>query len=49
MDHNFSYRTDRYNFWPIYEAIKTYYPLGIEKREGGVFFEYSGISNLKRL
>ncbi len=49
MDHNFSFRTDRYNFWPIYEAIKKYYPLGIEKRNGGIYFTYPGIAELEKL
>ena len=49
MDHNFSYRTDRYNFWAVYEALKSYYPLGIERREGGIYFEYSGIKELERI
>ncbi len=49
MDHNLSFRTDRYNFWPIYEAIKTYYPLGITQREGGIYYEYSGMAELNKI
>ncbi|WP_258097601.1 hypothetical protein [Marinoscillum pacificum] len=30
-NHNFSFRTDRYDFWPIYDAIKKYYPIGISE------------------
>ena len=30
-NHNFSFRTDRYDFWSIYEAIKKYYPIGISE------------------
>ena len=49
MNYNFSFRTDRYNFWPIYQALKTYYPLGIERREGGIYFKYPGIAELGKL
>ena len=49
MDHNFTFRADRYNFWSIYEALKTYYPIGIEKRVGGIYFEYPGITELERM
>ena len=49
MKSSFSFRTDRYDFWPIYNVIKTYYPLGIRKHEGGVYFEYSGIVEMEKI
>ena len=49
MDHIFSYRTDRYDFWAVYETLKSYYPLGIERHEGGIYFEYPGIKELERI
>jgi hypothetical protein len=49
MLHNFSYRIDRYDFWAIYEAIKKYYPIGIDKREGGNYFLYQGIKDLEKV
>ncbi len=46
---NFSFRTDRYDFWPIYEALRKFYPIGIKNQEGGIFYDYPGIIALGRL
>lgn len=41
----FNFRDDRYNYWPIYEAIKTYYPIGVPRF--GSFFTYPGLKRLE--
>lgn len=33
----FVFNVDKYNFWPLYETIKKYYPIGILK-ENSKFF-----------
>ena len=41
MKHNFSFSSHEYNFWEIYQAIMKYYPIGIDRGEGGgIYFEY---------
>lgn len=50
MRHNFSFNSDVYDFWEIYEAIKKYYPIGLERGQGdGIYFEYSGIKELEKI
>lgn len=44
----FYFNSQKYDFWPIYESIKQYYPLGIS-REGSLFFQYSGLDELGKL
>ena len=43
---NFSFNPDTHNFWPIYEAIRQYYPIGLERNEYGPYYKYSGIKKL---
>jgi len=46
----FSFNSDIYNLWEIYEAIKKIYPIGVPRGEGeGIFFEYSGIKKLNEI
>lgn len=47
MNDNFSFNNKDYNFWPIYESIKTYYPIGIENDYPGIFFDYWGLKKLE--
>lgn len=49
MEPIFTFRTDRYDFWPIYEAIKAYYPIGLERTEHSIYFQYPGIKRLEAL
>lgn len=48
MKNYFSFRTDRYDFWPVYDAIKKYYPLGVSK-DYDSYFEYPGLKMLEKL
>jgi len=38
----FSFNTQTHNFWPVYEAIKTYYPIGIRYSYPSLYTEYEG-------
>lgn len=49
MDPNFNFRADRFNLWPIYDAIKTFYPIGLQRFEGSVYFDYPGIKKLEEI
>ena len=49
MDSNFAFNSYSYDFWEVYEVIKKYYPIGIDRKEKGVYHDYSGIKELKRL
>ena len=43
MKTNFSFNPNTHNFWPIYEAIKKYYSIGIQMNEGrGIHPKYNG-------
>jgi hypothetical protein len=44
----FSFNPDRHNFWPIYETIVKYYPIGISK-ESPLYFRYPGIKALEEI
>jgi hypothetical protein len=47
---NFSFNSNEYDFWEIYEVIKNYYPIGINRgKGGGIYFEYSGIKELEKI
>jgi hypothetical protein len=39
----FSFNPNKYNFWPIYETIKKYYPLGIIKENKNFYYSYEGL------
>ncbi|MVN22444.1 polysaccharide deacetylase family protein [Mucilaginibacter arboris] len=41
----FSFNSVKYNFWPLYEAIKLYYPIGIP-HDSSLYINYPGIKNL---
>ncbi len=43
---SFSFNSSKHNFWPIYEAIQFYYPIGIERSENSIYFKYPGIKKL---
>lgn len=51
MNYNFSFNTKTLDFWPIYEAIKKYYPIGIQKGEEGrgIYHKYHGIELLEKI
>ncbi len=44
---NFSFNSSEHNFWPVYDAIKFYYPIGIKRADKSVYFDYPGIKKLE--
>jgi len=45
----FSFNSHKYNFWPIYETIVKYYPVGISKNNNKLYNFHKGIIELKNL
>jgi hypothetical protein len=46
----FSFNTDKHDFWPIYDAIKQFYPIGIQKNDDdGMYVSYPGIKLLETI
>lgn len=47
FDHNLK----KYNFWPLYDSIKKYYPIGLSKQEPELefFLDYPGWKQLQAL
>ena len=44
----FSFNSNLYDLWDIYDRIKSFYPIGIPRGEGvGIFFEYPGLKKLE--
>ena len=38
----FSFNSDKYDFWSVYEAIQKYYPIGVDKSLGKLYSSYKG-------
>lgn len=50
MNNTFTFDSAQYNFWPIYDCIKQYYPLGIPKNYGeGIYVEYKGFTDMEKI
>jgi hypothetical protein len=45
----FYFNTDKFDFWKMYDDIKKYYPIGIRKEEGSIFFFYPGLKELENI
>ncbi|MDR3711992.1 MAG: hypothetical protein P4L51_04190 [Puia sp.] len=45
----FSFNHEKYDFWPVYDCIKKYYPIGIPKDDTGLYKSYSGIRSLEKI
>ncbi|MBT8183012.1 MAG: hypothetical protein KJO53_15645 [Eudoraea sp.] len=46
----FSFNSFSHDLWPVYNAIKEYYPIGIARGEGGgIFFQYPGLKKLEEI
>ena len=43
------YDFNNYNFFDLYSRIKKFYPIGIQKIEGGLYDQYEGIKELNSL
>lgn len=50
MNRYFSFNSDEYDFWPLYNSIKKYYPIGIKKNQQfDIYRKYEGIQKLEKL
>ncbi|MDF4202620.1 hypothetical protein PXD56_06630 [Maribacter sp. SA7] len=50
MNKNFFFNYDEYDFWPLYDSIQKYYPIGIKKnQEFDIYRNYKGIQELENL
>jgi hypothetical protein len=49
MTQKFSFNSIEYDFWPIYESLREFYPIGIERSYPGIYFEYPGIKKLEKI
>ena len=50
MNNSFSFNSDVYNFWPLYDSIKKYYPIGIKKNQDlEIYRQYQGIQELEKI
>ena len=50
MSKNFFFNYEEYDFWPLYDSIKKYYPIGIKKNQHfDVYRQYPGIQDLEKL
>lgn len=45
----FYFNSDKFDFWVIYEAIKQFYPIGINRDESKMYFSYPGIKKLENI
>ncbi|GAB3021821.1 hypothetical protein [Spirosoma pulveris] len=47
----FNFNTGKFDFWPIYDAIKRFYPIGIpwQGEEGHMFLSYPGLKELETI
>lgn len=49
MNKNFFFNYEEYDFWPLYDAIKKYYPIGIKKNQHfDIYRRYHGIQELEK-
>ena len=44
-----NFNTEIFDFWPIYETIKQFYPIGISTSNRNLFDSYPGTADLKKL
>ena len=49
MEDQFSFNYEEYDFWPVYETIKKYYPLGLKASDDQLNQYYPGLIALREL
>ena len=49
MKFYFTFNSATHDFWPVYDAIKTYYPIGIQESVSSLYFDYEGQKKLGKL
>jgi hypothetical protein len=45
----FYFNYKKFDFWLIYDSIKRYYPIGVRKDEGKMYFSYPGLKELENI
>jgi hypothetical protein len=45
----FHFNTDKFDFWPLYDRIKKFYPLGIRKEDEQTYKAYPGLLELQAI
>ncbi len=45
----FSFNPSKHNFWPVYDAIQLYYPIGIMRFDRSIYFDYPGLKKLSAI
>lgn len=43
----FNFNIEAYDFWPIYDAIKRFYPIGIDRNNNQLYLSYPGLKILE--
>ena len=43
------FNSEKFDFWEIYNSIKHFYPIGIKKEEGKLYFTYPGLKELENI
>ncbi|WP_316843888.1 hypothetical protein [Pedobacter psychrodurus] len=49
MKNIFNFNTGTHNFWPIYNAVTKFYPIGLRRDENSILFEYPGLKELENI
>ncbi|MCB0372223.1 MAG: hypothetical protein KDD31_04335 [Muricauda sp.] len=50
MGNSFSFNSEEYDFWPLYNSIKKYYTIGIKKNQDmDIYRQYPGILELEKV
>lgn len=42
-----NFDSDKFDFWKIYDAIKYFYPIGVNRDESNMYFSYPGLKELE--
>ena len=48
MDELMSFNPDKYDLWPVYETIKSYYPIGIKPIDS-LYLSYPGVQKMNKI
>ncbi len=44
-----NFNSDKFDFGKIYDSIKRFYPIGVKKDEGKIYFSYPGLKELEEI
>ena len=49
FDEGLYFNSTKYNFWPIYDCISKFYPLGLRKADNEMYLSYPGSKAMEAL